>query len=61
MQFYYACAEARRDMRGVDLDQPVTDLVSEWSRISEQCGNEFGECSTPLSEEQVRELAEIDR
>jgi len=65
MEFYYACAAARRDVRGVSLDQRVTDLVSNWSSLAERCRNEWGEASAPLSEEQVREhisreLAEID-
>ena len=65
MEFYYACAEARRDVRGVGLDQRVSGIVSEWSSLAERCRNEFGECSAPLSEQQVREqigreLANID-
>jgi len=55
MEFYYDCAEAHRDMRGVGLDQRISGLVSEWSRLSEQCRTEFGECSVPLSEQQLRE------
>jgi hypothetical protein len=65
MEFYYACAETRRDMRGAGLDQKISALVTEWWSLAERCRNEFGECSTPLSEQQVREhvsreLAKID-
>ena len=65
MEFYYACAEVRRDVRGVSLDQRISDLVREWSSLAERCRNEWGECSAPLSEQQIREhisraLAEID-
>jgi len=65
MEFYYACAVTRHDMRGAGLDQQISALVTEWSNLAERCRNEFGECSTPLSEQQVREhvsreLARLD-
>ena len=55
MEFYHACAEARRDVHGESLDQRVSDLVAGWASLAERCRNEWGECSAPLSEQQVRE------
>lgn len=64
IEFYYSCAQARREVRGDSIDQKVLNLLSEWSDLAERCRNEFGESSLPLSEQQVREritrdLAEI--
>jgi hypothetical protein len=42
MEFYYACAAARSSVRGVSLDQRVSDLVNNWSSLAERCRNEWG-------------------